>query len=142
MPEQLSSVIRAQQGNAGAIQVVSILGSLASVAAGSVTDPKIQLGATLAAGVLKIVADALAGRLDPAQIDLDQLFVKSPTQLLAEAGITEGEIEQAIASGPARAARRTVKRTPAAKKPPAGRKPARRAGGASATRTKPRGRPR
>jgi hypothetical protein len=97
MPEQLSTVIRAQRGNAGAIQVVSILGSLASLAAGNVKDPKIQLGATLAAGALKIVADALSGRLDPEQIDLDKLFVKSPTQLLEEAGITEEEIEQIIA---------------------------------------------
>ena len=42
-----------------------------------------------------------AADLDPKQIDLDKLFVKSPTQLLKEANITESEIEQIIAELPA-----------------------------------------
>ncbi len=96
MPEQLSEVLRAQRGNAGAIQVVSALSVLASATASSVSDPKIQAAATLASGALKIAADAMAGRLDPDQIDLNQLFVKSPTQLLAESGITQEEIEKII----------------------------------------------
>ncbi len=142
MPEQITDVLRAQQGNAGAIQVLSILGAMASVAAGSVTDPRVQAGAALAAGALKIAADALAGRLDPAQINLDQLFVKSPTQLLAEAGITPHDIAQAIAGGRAGTARRSVERGAAAKGPRRGGKTARRAGGASAARRKSRGSPR
>lgn len=96
MPERLNDVVRAQQGNAGAIEVVSALSALASVAATSVPDPKIQAAAALASGALKIVADGLAGRLDPDRINLDQLFVKSPTQLLAEGGITQEEIEKII----------------------------------------------
>jgi hypothetical protein len=142
MPEQITDVLRAQQGNAGAIQVVTALGALASVAAGSVTDPRIQAGAALAAGALKIAADALAGRLDPAQINLDQLFVKSPTQLLAEAGITPDDIAQAIAGRPTRTTPRAVMPATASARPRSGRKTGGRAGGAASTRGKARGRQR
>lgn len=123
MPEQLSTVLRAQRGNAGAIQVVSLLGSMASLAAGNVKDPKVQLGVTLAAGALKIAADAMSGRLDPDQIDLDRLFVKSPTQLLEEAGITGDEIEQIIAGT---APRPRGQRTTRAGAPAGARTPRRR----------------
>jgi outer membrane protein TolC len=99
MPERLTNVVRAQRGNAGAIQVVSVLSAVASVAATSASDPKAKAAAALASGALKIVADALAGGLDPDRIDLDQLFVKSPTQLLAESGIRQEEIDRIIRGG-------------------------------------------
>lgn len=96
MPDQLNDVVRAQQGNAGAIQVVSALSTVASLAATSAPDPEVQAAAALASGALRIVADALAGRLAPERINLNQLFVKSPTQLLEESGIGQEEIEKII----------------------------------------------
>ncbi len=96
MPERLNDVVRAERGNAGAIRILSVLGTVASTTAATAVDPKIKAGASLASGVLRVVAKALEGRLDPEQIDLDQLFVKSPTKVLEEKGITQDEIDRII----------------------------------------------
>lgn len=72
------------------------LASCASTTAATAADPKIQAGASLVSGVLRVVVKALDGDLDPDQIDLDQLFVKSPTQLLEGKGMTQDEIDRII----------------------------------------------
>jgi hypothetical protein len=61
------------------------------------SDPAVQqLAASLLTGILTVVVKSLQGELDPDKIDLDQLFVKSPTELLRERGITQDEIDRIL----------------------------------------------
>lgn len=99
MPERLSDVVRAERGNAGAIRILAALSTMASATATTARDPNVQAGALLASGVLRVVTKALQGQLDPDQINIDQLFVKSPTELLQEKGITQDEIDRIIRGG-------------------------------------------
>lgn len=99
MPERINDVIREESGNAGAIRVLNALSSLASVTASAATDSTVKSAASLTSETLLFVAKALAGQFNPDQINLDDLFVKSPTKLLEERGITEGEIEKILSEG-------------------------------------------
>jgi hypothetical protein len=56
----------------------------------------VQLAATLLTGILTVAVKSLQGELDPDKIDLDQLFVKSPSDLLREQGITQEEIDRIL----------------------------------------------
>jgi len=96
MPERISDVIREERGNDGAIRVLSVLSALASATSSTTADSSIKTAASLVSGTLNVVAKALAGELEPDQINLDELFVKSPTELLKERGINEEEIERII----------------------------------------------
>jgi hypothetical protein len=93
----LSYVVGKEQGNTGAVAILAALNRVISAAAEvPVTPLGVRSGIRLAARMLSPVLVALEGRLDPAQIDLSQLFVKSPTELLKEQGISPAEIEQIL----------------------------------------------
>ena len=99
MPERISDVIREESGNAGAIRVLNALSSLASVTANTATDSTVKSAASMASEALIFIAKALAGQFNADNIKLDDLFVKSPTELLKERGITEGDIERILSEG-------------------------------------------
>lgn len=96
MPERLNDVVKAEQGNTGAIRVLSAIGAVATASASRSADPTIKAGAAMLSGALNVAVKALQGGLDPDQIDLDQLFVKSPQELLQEKGISQGEIDRIL----------------------------------------------
>ncbi len=99
MPERLNDVVRAEQGNTGAIRVLSAIGAVASATASSSADPTVKAGAAMASGALNVAIKALQGGFDPDKIDLDQLFVKSPKELLQEKGISQDEIDRILRGG-------------------------------------------
>jgi len=64
---------------------------------GQQVEPMVQqLAASLLTGILTAAVKSLQGELDPDQIDLDQLFVRSPSDLLREQGITQEEIDRIL----------------------------------------------
>lgn len=96
MPERLNDVVKAEQGNTGAIRVLSAIGAVATATAKDSTDATVRAGAAMASGALNLAVKALQGGFDPDRIDLDQLFVKSPDELLKEKGIAQDEIDRII----------------------------------------------
>lgn len=92
--EELTTVLKEEKGNLGAIRILTILRVMTLAA---MPIPPAILPATVSLVLLSVAIKCLQGDMDPDKIDLKKLFVKSPDEALREMGIAQEEIDDIIA---------------------------------------------
>ncbi|MGA1841565.1 MAG: hypothetical protein ACMUIU_13160 [bacterium] len=94
---ELKELLKKKIGDKGVIDILNAIKKLGtSAVTSSKASPNVKMGAQAVSNVLGVVIGILDGKLNADNIDLDELFVKSPDELLAERGITQDEIDSIL----------------------------------------------
>lgn len=97
MAAELKELLKKKIGDKGLIDVLNAIKKLGTSAANSSkASPNVKMGAQAVSNVLGVVIGILDGKLNADNVDLDELFVKTPDELLAERGITQNEIDSIL----------------------------------------------
>jgi hypothetical protein len=97
MANELKELLKKQIGDKGLIDILNAIKKLGTSAVNSSNaSAEVKMGAKAVSNVLGVVIGILDGKLNADNIDLDELFVKTPDTLLAERGITQDEIDSIL----------------------------------------------
>lgn len=93
----LKELLKKEIGNKGLVDILSAIKKLGESAVKSDRpSSEVKMGAMAVSNVLGVVIGILNGKLNADNINLDELFVKNPNELLAERGITQDEIDRIL----------------------------------------------
>lgn len=93
----LKELLKEKIGDKGLINILNAIKKLGTSAVNSSNaSPNVKMGAQAVSNVLGVVIGILDGKLNADNVDLDELFVKTPDELLAERGITQDEIDSIL----------------------------------------------
>ncbi|MGA1794860.1 MAG: hypothetical protein ACMUIL_03275 [bacterium] len=94
---ELKGLLKRESGNKGLVNVLTVVRKLgAATATSDKVGSDVKKGAMVVTNVLGAVIGVLNSNLDPDTINLDELFVKKPSELLAEKGISQDEIDRIL----------------------------------------------
>ena len=97
MANQLKELLKKKIGDKGIIDILNAIKKLGTSAVdSSKASPEVKMGAKAVSNVLGVVIGILDGKLNADNVNLDELFVKTPDELLAERGITQEEIDSIL----------------------------------------------
>lgn len=97
MASELKEKLKKHVGDKGLIDVLNVIKKLGTSAAKSDSvGSDVKMGAMAVSNVLGVVIGILDGKLNADNINIDELFVKKPDELLRERGITQEEIDKIL----------------------------------------------
>ncbi len=97
LPDSLVKTLQEEKDSDSAIRVVDGLAEAAnSFVQQSDTSTTVKLIASAVSEILPLIVGALKGLINPEDIKLSDLFVKSPSEQLEEMGINQDEIDQIL----------------------------------------------
>jgi len=95
--DELKGLLKRESGNKGLVNVLTVVKKLGAATANSGrVSSEVKTGAMVVTNVLGAVIGILNNKLNPDTINLDDLFVKKPSELLAEKGISQDEIDRIL----------------------------------------------